>query len=75
MIFQLFVCVCVNVNEVKSLKFEFQTASQSEIAFKSAKKSKYGNFNFCFFQHTLVYIENYDQFLGLNQFNRDFFSV
>ena len=32
-----------NVNEVKSLKLEFQTASQSEIALKIAKRSKYGN--------------------------------
>ena len=31
---------------IKSKKFEFQTASQSEIALKIAKRSKYGNFNF-----------------------------
>ena len=31
---------------IKSQKFEFQTASQSEIALKIAKRSKYGNFNF-----------------------------
>ena len=30
----------------KSQKFQFQTASQSEIALKIAKRSKYGNFNF-----------------------------
>ena len=31
---------------IKSQKFEFQTAIQSEIALKIAKRSKYGNFNF-----------------------------
>ena len=31
---------------IKSQKLEFQTASQSEIALKIAKRSKYGNFNF-----------------------------
>ena len=31
---------------IKSQKFEFQTASQSEIALKIAKRSKYDNFNF-----------------------------
>ena len=31
---------------INSQKFEFQTAIQSEIALKIAKKSKYGNFNF-----------------------------
>ena len=31
---------------IKSQKFEFQTANQSEIALKIAKRSKYGNFNF-----------------------------
>ena len=31
---------------IKSQKFEFQTDSQSEIALKIAKRSKYGNLNF-----------------------------
>ena len=31
---------------IKSQKFEFQTASQSEIALKIAKRVKYGNFDF-----------------------------
>ena len=31
---------------IKSQKHEFQTARQSEIDFKMANKSKYGNFNF-----------------------------
>ena len=31
---------------IKSQKLEFQTASQSEIDLKIAKRSKYGNFNF-----------------------------
>ena len=31
---------------IKSHIFEFQTASQSEIALKITKRSKYGNFNF-----------------------------
>ena len=31
---------------IKSQKFQFQTVSQSEIALKIAKRSKYGNFNF-----------------------------
>ena len=31
---------------IKSQKLEFQTASQSEIDLKIAKRSRYGNFNF-----------------------------
>ena len=38
-------CYDIN-NEDPTSKIEFQTASQSEIAFKIAKRSKYGNFNF-----------------------------
>ena len=31
---------------IKSQKFDFQTARQSQIDFKMANRSKYGNFNF-----------------------------
>ena len=31
---------------IKSQKLDFQTASQSQIDFKMANRSKYGNFNF-----------------------------
>ena len=39
--------MCYDIrNEDPKSKIGFQTASQSEIAFKMANKSKYGNFNF-----------------------------
>ena len=38
--------VMIILMRIKSLKLEFQTASQSEIDLKIAKRSKYGNFNF-----------------------------
>ena len=42
---------------IKSQKFEFETASQSEIALKIAKWSKYGNFRT---PNMGVYQENFD---------------
>ena len=38
-------CVMIILMRIKSQNLEFQTASQSEIDLKIAKRSQYGNFN------------------------------
>ena len=64
---------------IRSQKLEFQTASQSEIAFKMANRPKYGDFNFVIEYPTLLSIkrtlsgkleedsQNFTQFQEINQ--------
>ena len=74
-------CVMILLMGIQRRKSEFQTASQSEIVFKMAKRSKYGDFNFVVEYSTWVSIKrtltgklavDYQNFIYCVQFQENF---